>query len=719
MSKTTRKRRPRLPRLVVFLLIALTVSGVSLCGAFQEIRVAARTATDIQESGSLRYRALYIYTAARTPSDVVLGASQQLTTMRAVLQDLRVRHPSLVGATDDAWQNFVRSWNRSKRVDWATTQQLLRASDTLTRKLDGEADDLYRRTVLFFGTGISVLALLLPWSLYLVRALRTVEDEKEGQSAVLTGLSNRYAELFQTIPVACFTYDDRGNIVDWNRASERLFARSQSQVAGQPLWAVVTRKDRREDARLLVSEVLLGNSVTGLEWIPEVIGDKPRRTVVTNAFPLRDARGYITGGICVNADITARRQAEVEQKRLMAEIAESERRLSNVTGRSHCLLWEATVTRTVVFKDDLETHPAYPAYPDGTHLVWDITILQEEETFRWLPISRELDETFEHSWRRSIPDEDKRRINAASDQALRAGLSRYVQEFPCRLDDGTHRWLLENVEVVAVSDDRFELVGICTDITTQKESEERLRALATDLERSNQSLQEFAYIASHDLKEPLRKIRTFGGMLSRRAESALPDDCLLYLERMMSATERMQALIDGLLDYSRAARKPRTVALTDLGEIVRDVLGDLEVPIERTGARISVGDLPRIKGDPLQMRQLFQNLIGNALKFHQPDQPPTITIQAETTADTLRLVVADAGIGFEARYAERIFDMFEQLETPERGKGSGDAGTGVGLAICRKIVERHGGTIHATSIPGQGAEFTATFPLLSGSDKIL
>ena len=350
-------------------------------------------------------------------------------------------------------------------------------------------------------------------------------------------------------------------------------------------------------------------------------------------------------------------------------------------------------------------------------MVWEVTILQEEETYLWLPVARAPEEAFEHAWRESIPDEDRRRMNAVSDQALRAGLPRYVQEFPCRLVDGTQRWLLENVEVITVGDDRFELVGICTDITMQKEAEERLRALAADLERSNQSLQEFAYIASHDLKEPLRKIRTFGGMLSRRADGALPEDCLLYLERMMSATERMQALIDGLLDYSRAARKPRAIALTDLGEIVRGVLGDLEVPIERTGAQITVGDLPWFKGDPLQMRQLFQNLIGNALKFHQPDQPPTIAVQAVTTADTLRISVADGGIGFEVRYAERIFDMFEQLDTPERGKGSDDAGTGVGLAICRKIVERHGGTIRAASTPGQGAEFTITLPLSQVSDK--
>ena len=701
---------------MVFLLTALLTAGLLLGGAFWESRVAAGIAADLDEIGSLRYGCLYIYTAARTPSSVALDAPHQYASIDAFPSGLSARHHLLIGATSDAWRDFSHSWRRSKKVDWPTTQKLLRALNALTHRLDGDASELRRRSVFLFYAGTVVLALLLPWSLYLARALRTVEDEKAGQSAALVGLSNRYAELFQTIPVACFTYDDRGRIVDWNRASETLFARSQSQVAGQPLYAVVMREDRREDVRLLVSEVLLGNSVTGLEWTPEIKGSAPRRTVVTNAFPLRDARGFISGGICVNADVTARRQAEAEQKRLMAEIADSERRMSNVTSRSHCLLWEATVTKKVTVVADPEM---YPVSADGTVMSWDMTILQEEETYRWLPVSRATEETFEHAWRDSIPQEDKRRMNVVSDHALRAGLPRYVQEFPCRLADGTERWLLENVEIIALGEDRFELVGICTDITTQKEAEDRLRALADDLERSNQSLQEFAYIASHDLKEPLRKIQTFGGMLSQRAEGALPDDCLLYLERMLSATERMQALIDGLLDYSRAARKPRTIAPTDLGEIVRDVLGDLEVPIERTGARIAVGDLPSFNSDPLQMRQLFQNLIGNALKFHHPGQPPTIAIQSETTADTLRIVVSDQGVGFESRYAERIFDLFEQLETPERGKGSGDAGTGVGLAICRKIVERHGGAIRAASVPGQGTEFVMTFPLLAGSDKSL
>ena len=246
------------------------------------------------------------------------------------------------------------------------------------------------------------------------------------------------------------------------------------------------------------------------------------------------------------------------------------------------------------------------------------------------------------------------------------------------------------------------------DVTERYDRETRLRATADELRRSNAALEEFAYIASHDLKEPLRKIQTFGDLLRRKIGDTLPTDARGYLDRMSASAVRMQGLIDGLLAYSRASRKVEAPGAVALREVVRGVLGDLEARLGETGGRVEVGELPSVLADPLPMRQLFQNLIGNALKFNRPGTPSLVRVWSETDPSCPGwgcIHVEDNGIGFEPDQAERIFGLFERLEGRSQYEG-----TGVGLAICRKIVERHGGTLTATATPGVGATFTFCLP---------
>ena len=224
---------------------------------------------------------------------------------------------------------------------------------------------------------------------------------------------------------------------------------------------------------------------------------------------------------------------------------------------------------------------------------------------------------------------------------------------------------------------RWYVVGVCTDITDRKNAEERMQMLTDELARSNAALQDFASIASHDLKEPLRKIQTFGGMLSRKIGTVSPE-AQGYLDRMLSASARMQSLIDGLLSYSRITTKASPFTAIDLNEIVQGVLGDLEVRLQEGGASVTVAPLPTVQADALQMRQLFQNLIGNALKFRREDIPCHVDVQCEETDTSFILTIADNGLGFADKDAERIFEVFERLE------GAGREGPGLGLLSAGK-----------------------------------
>ncbi len=252
------------------------------------------------------------------------------------------------------------------------------------------------------------------------------------------------------------------------------------------------------------------------------------------------------------------------------------------------------------------------------------------------------------------------------------------------------------------------LEGFIEDVTNRKRAEEEIRLYMKRLEESNQALQDFASIASHDLQEPLRKVISFGNMLKRKHGDVLEEGGKDYLNRMLNATERMQSLLKSLLDYSRVTTRAEPFIEINLGEIVAEVLSDLEVRIEKSGGEVILGDLPAIEADPTQMRQLFQNLIGNALKFHKEGERPLVSVRCSASSHgSKEITISDNGIGFDEKHLDAIFAPFQRLH----GKSSIYEGTGMGLAICKKIVERHGGSIAAKSSPGEGARFIVTLPV--------
>lgn len=249
------------------------------------------------------------------------------------------------------------------------------------------------------------------------------------------------------------------------------------------------------------------------------------------------------------------------------------------------------------------------------------------------------------------------------------------------------------------------------DITQRKQSDEALLRYAEELERSNAELASFASVASHDLQEPLRKIRTMGERLRALCHHELDEKGRDYLDRMVKASDNMHRLIRDLLSFSRVETKGRPFSNVDLNKSVAEAISMLELAIEESSSGIEVsGDLPTVTADEAQMMQLFQNLIGNAIKFRKMDANPVVRISAAPVKmgkrDGVELRVKDNGIGFEEKYRDRIFEIFQRLHGKQQFEG-----TGIGLAICKKIVERHDGTITAFGRPGEGAEFVVTLPL--------
>jgi len=262
------------------------------------------------------------------------------------------------------------------------------------------------------------------------------------------------------------------------------------------------------------------------------------------------------------------------------------------------------------------------------------------------------------------------------------------------------------------SDEEPYLLLSVDDISISKQAEINLQVYAEKLEQSNRDLQEFAYIASHDLQEPLRKVLAFGDILANKYGASLNETGRDYLKRMREASQRMQTLINDLLTFSRVSTRAQPFAKVDLNLLIQDVISDLEVQIDRTKGKVEISDLPGIEADPTQMHQLLQNLINNGLKFHQDDVPPKIQVSAKITRKKCQIAVKDNGIGFDMQYIDRIFKPFQRLHSRQEYEGSG-----MGLAICRRIVERHGGEISATSVIGEGSTFIVTLPIYQSNGE--
>jgi PAS domain S-box-containing protein len=375
---------------------------------------------------------------------------------------------------------------------------------------------------------------------------------------------------------------------------------------------------------------------------------------------------------------------------------------------------------------------------------------------RWLEYTGQSPEkSLGYGWSSPLNPDDRESYERLWKQALATG-EPLNTEARFQKSDGESRWFL--VRVVPLRDRAGQVerwLGTAGDIHDQKqanetlethvrertvelqraisellsESEERektarrLQLTAAELRRSNEELEKFAYVASHDLQEPLRKIQAFGDRLKIKCRDQLDEQGREYIDRMQSSATRMRRLIDDLLTFSRVSTRPMPLAEVDLNEVAHEVESDLEDTILRSQAAVDIGPMPIVQADPLQMRQLIQNLLTNALKFHKPGEPPHVTIRAVTLPGmphdspgsppqpAVRIDVTDRGIGFENEFRDRIFELFQRLHGRNEYEG-----TGIGLAVVRKIAERHGGFVTANGEPGNGATFSVVLPM-NGSGR--
>lgn len=311
--------------------------------------------------------------------------------------------------------------------------------------------------------------------------------------------------------------------------------------------------------------------------------------------------------------------------------------------------------------------------------------------------------------------EKAKKINAAF-----AGFQhRYAWEYRIKDKQGKIKRLETNARMIRNEDGNLvSIVGTTRDVTDIRTYQDGLEAKVKELNRSNKELEDFAYIASHDLQEPLRKFNTFGERLQMKYGNVLEEDGNFYLSRMMAAAGVMRALIENLLEYSRITGANHEFVKVSLSDVVKQVVANQELRIEEAGASVTMDELPEVEAIPSQMHQLFNNLISNALKFRKPGVAPQISVSVRKLTfeellslpllgkkDVHRIEIKDNGIGFSQEDAEKIFQIFQRLH----GKAEFE-GTGIGLSICKRIVEMHNGFIHAQSAPGEGASFIIILP---------
>ncbi len=371
----------------------------------------------------------------------------------------------------------------------------------------------------------------------------------------------------------------------------------------------------------------------------------------------------------------------VERDALTAELERSREHLARAEAIAHLGSWEL----------DLVTH----------ELSWS------DEVYRILGLQPgDCEPSFDALVEATHPDDRVAVVAAYSAHRCDEQNGYAIEHRIVQKGSGQIRWVHEKCDHQRdVSGRSIRLVGLYHDITDRKQVEHSLQEYAARLQASNEELQSFAYVASHDLQEPLRSIVSFSQLIDRRYRGRLDADADEYLGYIVEGGRRLQELIKDLLLVSRVETGARPLEPVDAGVVVDSVLHTLGVPGDRDGATVDVGPLPVVMADPSQLELVFLNLIGNALKYRRPDVPPRVRVRADRESSYWRFSVEDNGIGIDPEYFDRIFVMFQRLHTRDEYEG-----TGIGLAIVKKIVEGLGGSVRVESVPGQGSTFTFTIP---------
>lgn len=491
----------------------------------------------------------------------------------------------------------------------------------------------------------------------------------------------------------------RGNTFNIEIVNERgleLWGRPHEAVINRPLLEAMPEIAEQGFGKILRRVYTTGVPYRGNEVPVSLLRHGRPEQVYLNFIyaPLRDGHGAITGIIAVATDVS-------EQVVARHGIEQSEQELREMANAMPQLVWVANAGGKIMY-----INSRFSEFGDET---------VQQQNRRW-------------SWKALIHPEDLAATEKAWATAIATGAI-FQLEHRLLMKDGSYRWHLSRS--IPQKDDNgitSKWFGTTTDIHTAREyaavlEEEvkkrtrELEALNVTLQQSNNDLQQFAHVASHDLKEPVRKIKTFTNRVLDEYGDQLPERGKLFMAKVQHATERIFSMIEGVLNYSTLNGAEQSIEKVDLNKTLASIEEDLEVSIQQKGARIVREQLPTIEGASILIYQLFYNLINNSLKFAQTNALPVISItcsiQKEPNGDYAEIVLTDNGIGFEQEYARRIFDTFTRLNAKDKYEG-----TGLGLALCKKIVERHHGNITATGVRNEGAVFTIVLPLIQTMQHI-
>jgi len=470
--------------------------------------------------------------------------------------------------------------------------------------------------------------------------------------------------------------DEQGYITFENQAASRMLGADPQDLLGKFAHSTI-HHSHADGAPYLVEEcpthaTLRDGVVRRIEGEVYWRGDGGHFPVEYVASPIRGDEGGILGAVVVFRDLTERNRQE-------AKLRESEARLNLALASSGVGTWSWNVGKNDLVWDDY-IHPLFGLQPG--------TFPGRHENF----LAR-------------VHPEDREQVESAFSDSLERDLP-FSSEYRVVLPDGGLRHLASRGMVYRDASGRAaRMSGVCWDISDLKAGEERLRRLAEELQRSNKELEHFAYVASHDLQEPLRTVGSFSQLIERRYKGRLDQEADEFIGFIVDGANRMQRLINDLLTYSRVGTRGRTFEPVDLEAVLLTVMRDMEAVIQDSGAHITHDPLPMVAGDEVQLRQLIQNLLGNAIKFRKPGETPEIHLSATRSKRWWEIHVRDNGIGIDSQYFQRVFVIFQRLHARNAYEG-----TGIGLAVCKKIVERHGGGIWVVSEPGSGATFCFTLP---------
>lgn len=524
------------------------------------------------------------------------------------------------------------------------------------------------------------------WARLTLSLVRDVEGCPDYEIAVIEDITERkkveiqlrererlFKTVLETLPVGVWVLDKKGRVLQVNTKVTEIWAgapfRDLESYGGYRGWWVDSGEPVKADQWGGVRAALKGETSLDEEVEIEAF-DGSHKFVLISSVPITNEAGEITGGVTVNQDITRRKVVE-------AALVASEQRFRGV--------FTNAAVGIGLFDGEMRPHSANAKLCDI--------------------LGYRLDELLGHSFRDFIHPDD-REPDVSNYQRLMTGeLDSYTVEKRYVRKDGSFVWVRVTRSAQQEGQKIPEYtIGVIEDISARKEAEENQHRLLAEVQRSNQDLQQFAYVASHDLQEPLRMVSSYMQLLERRYKEQLDEKAQTFIDYAVDGTKRMQDLIEGLLRYSRISTEKHFVTV-DTNSIATTAIANLEQTIDEAGGEVTCDQLPTVEGDEVQLVQLFQNLIGNGLKYRKPGVPPHVHLSARQEGKEWIFAVKDNGIGIAPQHFEKVFQIFQRLHTKEEYPG-----TGIGLASCKKIVERHGGRIWIESNPREGSTFYFTLP---------